>query len=263
MFKVTTNKVNSARLKGYAYLQNFFPKNLFIEIHNELDNLQKSVYSSNDLPLRTWWLEDENHFKKIDQVHHCSKIIASFLIKAKFERFLRLLFDTNEVIQIWASSLYICPPCENCAVSAIGVHSDGQYTPFIHGDYYAAWVPLNDVTYSNIVISENAFGSFVEPEVLTPLVQNISNQISQIKSNHNVNFSNIMVTAGDVLFTHSSCLKGVLPNISSTTCSYLVVYFRTEDNKNIHGINHFGMCNYLDDFKLSPIIFHRSLEFCD
>lgn len=263
MLEITISQINSIKENGFSLFNNFINDTHFINITNELTNLINATYSGNKAPLRTWWMQDELHFKKIDQVHHCSHLLLNIIKQGNFESFLPFLFEDNEVIQVWSSSLYICPPEKIGASSAIGLHCDKQFTPFIEGDYYAALLPLNEVNYSNIVISENSFSHDVDYDLCDPLAQNLTEQIANIKLKHDVIFSKINVTAGDVLFTHSRCLKGILTNTSEHSCSYLVIYFRSENNKKINRINHFGMCDYLHDLTLSPIIWHRKLNVAD
>jgi hypothetical protein len=128
--------------------------------------------------------------------------------------------------------------------------------PFIEGEYYSALIPLNKVDYSNVCICNNSFKHNITQELLNPLEQNTTQQMQDIEKIHSLNTSTLNVSGGDILLTHSKCVKGILTNITKNSCSYLVVYFRTEKNTRKLTENHFGMCDYMDDFSLSPIIYH-------
>jgi len=253
MHHIDLHQTDLTKKNGFGYFRNLLSQDLFEGMEDELRHIINGQYSSGGEPLRSWWMDEEHHFKKIDQVHHCSELIYSFIKKAELENILKNLFSGN-VIQVWASSLYLCPPDDGQHSSVVGYHSDSQFTAFIEGDYYTAWIPLNKIDENNISVFEGSHNIDINEKILNPMEQNIFDKKQYIKSCYDMKESSISVSSGDVFFAHSKCVRGVLPNLTMNSNKYLVVYFREEGNHRRKNIDDFGMCKYLDDLVISPVV---------
>ncbi|WP_281558482.1 hypothetical protein [Thalassomonas sp. RHCl1] len=249
------NLANMAK-HGFLIKKQCIDPVLFNNIDAIINKLILKNYNTGHTPLRAWWQDDQQHFTKIDQAHHASQGISDFIQSLDLTPVLHSLFTHATTCQLWASTVYLCPPGEN-TISAIGLHNDADHTPFIKGGYYTAWLPLNPIENTNCVLVNGSHFHKIDEKFCDALNADVNQVINEITSKYGNIISEFSLTQGDVLFVHSSCLRSILPNPSAKAQNYLVLYFRTENNPRVKNENHFGMCDQLENLALSPIIFHR------
>lgn len=256
MSKPQNNNLAEMAKHGFLIKKQCIAPALFNNIDAIINKLILKNYDTGHSPLRTWWQDDQLHFSKIDQAHHASQGISDFIQSIDLTPVLQSLFTHATTCQLWASNVYLCPPGEN-TINAIGLHNDADHTPFIKGEYYTAWLPLNPIEHTNCVLLNGSHFQQIDEKFRDALNADISQVTSEITNKYGNIVSEFNLTQGDVLFVHSSCLRGILSNPSDKTQSYLVLYFRTESNPRVKYENHFGMCDQLENLALSPVIFHK------
>ena len=193
---------------------------------------------------------------RIDNPHLISGAVRELLFSGALADAVSELVDCR-AIQVWYCHA-LRKPGALAEANHVGWHQDGQYAPFLGGDFLTAWIPLQDVTDTSsplIYVSGSHRQGLVRGSGFSHKAS-LDELKAAILAQHSVAWDEQLTTgrAGFVSFHHSNLIHGSRGNDGNEVRHSIACHLRTDLNPLFPDQDYKNAVAQIRDLELSPII---------